>query len=327
MEAKQPAVADASQSRHSPAASQQDRVRVAAELLQSFLLQREPYASRWQEYQRRVPVPGTLNQAAVAQVIAQQLWDSGERPESEISLPRSLKDRIHRALHGAVISPETLTWFIEAFNMTGGDADRLRACMYGEQPRSAEPIVDTLRYPSQLPLPQRHRTVAVFERRIIGVHRRAITHHTTRAITACEDIVYSYPCRQFPDAKRMTVLHGGRLGTVHRPAQGSPVVEIALSTPLRKGLVGSLEYAAEFGPSSDIAIEYRQVAHARADNVDIRVQFNRAAHPRRIWWTIWDDYRDGSILDQEAVCLDQDGCAHHFIPYLENAAAGFRWHW
>lgn len=327
MEVKQPAVADASQSRHRPAATRKDRVQVAAELLQSLLIQRDSYAYRWQKCQRRATVPGTLNQAAVAQAIAQHLWDSGDRPDSEISLPRSLKDRIHRALHGEAISLETLDWFIDAFKMTDEDADRLRACMYGEQPRPAEPIVDTLRAPSELPLPQRHRTVAVFERRIIGAQRRAVTHHTTRAITACDDIVYSYPCRQFPDAKRMTVLHGGRIGTVHKPAQSSPVVEIALSVPLRKGFVGSLGYAAEFGASSEIAVEYRQVAHARADNVDITIQFDQAAHPRRIWWVVWDDYRGGGILDQEAVCLDQDGCAHHFVPYLKNAAAGFRWDW
>ena len=57
------------------------------------------------------------------------------------------------------------------------------------------------------------------------------------------------------------------------------------------------------------------------------VQFHDTRHPRKVWWVIWDDYRDGSILEQEAVSLDSDSCAHRYLTYLENAAAGFRWEW
>jgi hypothetical protein len=34
--------------------------------------------------------------------------------------------------------------------------------------------------------------------------------------------------------------------------------------------------------------------------------------------------RGDGILDQEIVSLDADACAHRYLPYLENAAAGFR---
>jgi hypothetical protein len=76
-----------------------------------------------------------------------------------------------------------------------------------------------------------------------------------------------------------------------------------------------------------VAAEYRQVAHARADNVDIVVQFDPASHPRRIWWAVWDNYRGGTLLEQQLASLGSDGCAHRFLPSLEDAAAGFRWEW
>jgi hypothetical protein len=326
---KQRPVADASQSvrGHPPAGAGPGRVRLAGELLQSLLLRQEAYRCLWQPLQRRVHPPGVLSQAAVAQVIAQHLWDSGERSDTRVSLPRDLKDRIRRALQGEVMTAETLTWFIDAFSMTAEDAGRLRAALYDDQPGSGAPVTDTLRSDEGLPIPQRHRTIAVFERRVIGAARHAIAHHTTRAITARAEPVYFYPCRQFAHASAMTVLRGGRITARHEPPGSSPILEITLTSPLQPGQVTSLEYRAEFGPGSGIAVEYRQVAHARADNVDIVVQFDSTHFPRNVWWTVWDDYRGGCILDQEAVSLDADACAHRYVPYLENAAAGFRWDW
>jgi hypothetical protein len=42
---------------------------------------------------------------------------------------------------------------------------------------------------------------------------------------------------------------------------------------------------------------------------------------------VWDDYRGGTVLAEQTVSLDSDGCAHRYLPHLENAAAGFRWEW
>ena len=302
-------------------------MRSAARLLQALLLQREGYLNRWQRFRNRASGTGTLSQAAVARVIAHHLWESGERPDTEVSLPRDLKDRVHRALQGEVISAETLKWFIDAFDMTPDDAGRLRSALYADQPRSGIAVADTLRSPQELPIPQHHRTLAVFERRIIGPERHAVAHRTIRAITACTGTVYSYPCRRFSTASEIIMLRGGRITARHNPPGSTPILEITLSTPLRPGQIASLEYQAAFGPRSGTVAEYRQVAHARADNVDIVVQFHDARHPRKIWWGIWDDYRDGSILEQEAVSLDSDSCAHRYLTYLENAAAGFRWEW
>lgn len=306
---------------------QAGRTRETGDLLQSLLVQRPAYVHRWRRFQRRGPAREVLSQSAVAQVIAEHLWDSGERPETEILLPRALKDRVHRALCGEVLTAETLDWFIGAFQMADQDARRLRGTLFTSQPRPGVPVVDTLRAPQPLPIPQRHRTVAVFERHIIGPCRRASLHRTTHAIVACEDGVDSYPYRFVPGASGVVVLHGGHVRARHEPAGSSPIVEIALNTPLGLGQIASLEYQVEFTPEADVAREYRRVAHARADNVDIVVQFDRRRPPVQVWWAIWDDYKDGNLLGQQEALLDRDGCVHRFIPHLENAAAGFLWNW
>src|ERR1700761_5375184 len=103
MKVKQPTVADMSQPVPADLTSARaERVRATAELLRALLAEREPYLRRWIPFQRRISVPGMLSQAAIAQVIAHYLWDSGERSEAEDRLPRNLKDRVHRALQGEV---------------------------------------------------------------------------------------------------------------------------------------------------------------------------------------------------------------------------------
>jgi len=304
-----------------------DRLRETGELLQALLLRQPAYADRWQQFQRRGLAGEVLSQSAVAQVIAEHLWNSGERSDAETGLPRGLKDRVHRALRGETLSGETLTWFIDAFRMTDQDARQLRDTLAAGRSASGTPVVDTLRAPQQMPIPQRHRTVAVFERRIVGADRRVCEHLTTRAIMACEDGVDSYPYRFGHGASGVTVLHGGRVTARHEPAGSSPILEITLSSPLRRGQITSLEYRVDFRDDADIACEYRRVAHARADNVNIVIQFHPQQLPRRLWWSVWDDHRGGNVLARQEVFLDQDGCVHQFVPYLENAAAGFAWKW
>jgi hypothetical protein len=304
---------------------QQVGTRAAGELLRSLLLQR-PYQDSWKPFQRRELPPGTVSQAAVAQVVALHLWDSGQRPESELSLPRLLKDRIHRALNGEVLSQETLGWLVGAFDMPDDHARRLHEVRFADA-RLGLPVVDTLQGPQFLPVPQRHRTIAVFERRFIGPLQRAVRHQTVSAITACENDVDSYPYRLVRGASHVVVRRGGYLARRLEFAGGSPVLEIALSTPLSLGQVASLEYDVEFFADLGVTTEYRRVAHARADNVDIVVQFDWERMPRQVWWTVWDDFHGGQILSQEPVIPDREGCVHRFLPYLENAAAGFRWSW
>ncbi len=310
-----------------PGSERDERLRETGELLQALLLQRPAYADQWRQSRHRGLARETLSQSAVAQVILEYLWSSGERSDKETDHPRRIKDRVRRALRGEILSGETLTWFIDAFQMTDQDARRLRESLaVGQFPADA-PVVDTLRSPEPLPIPQRHRTIAAFERHIVGKNRRAVAHRTTRAIMACEDGVDSYPYRFVPGATGVEVLHGGRVTARHEPIGSSPILEITLTTRLRRGQIASLEYQVEFSRDADIANEYRRVAHARADNVDIVIQFHPDELPRRLWWSVWDGHKDGNVLSREEAHLDPDGCVHRFVPYLENAVAGFNWAW
>jgi len=304
------------------------RTATAGRLLRA-LLRHEPYRDQWLPYQRR-GADDAPNQSAVAQVIALYLWDSGLRPESQVTLARKLKDRINRALKGEVLSAETLNWFIEAFQMSAADTRRLRMARFAPAQGAYvltepvnPPIVDSLRVPQYVPVTQRHRTVAVFEHRLIGPDGRVTRHRTMRAILAREDGVDSFPCRLFPGATDVEVRHGGHVARRSEFAGSTPVVEIALSAPLRAGQVASLEYDVLFADDPGQSVEYRRVAHVRAENVDIRVQFDQ--RPEQIWWTVWDDYQNGEIVYTEPAALDVDDCAHRYVPYLENSAAGFRW--
>ncbi|MGS2641083.1 hypothetical protein [Streptosporangium sp. LJ11] len=303
-------------------------VRAAGRMLADLLLE-ERYRRRWSLARLRDGSRGGgLNQSAVAQVLALYLWESGRRSESEVALRRELKDRVNRALRGEVLSAETLSWFVGAFEMSRHDSDLLFATRF-PAPSNASPAVSgTLRQPQFVPIRQRHRTVSVFERRVIGSDGHPCSHRTIRAILACEDGVDFFPYRLFRGAVEVKVLRGGYVAAMREFTGSTPVLEIALNSPLREGQVASLEYEVSFRPGTgDADLEYRRVAHARADNVDIVVQFDPGRRPHRLWWTIWDDHRDGKVIVEEPAALDRDACVHRFVPYLEHAAAGFRWTW
>src|SRR3989442_620924 len=103
-------------------------VEEAGQYLRELLERLGPYRCLWE--QRAGRLRGTqINQAAVGRVLSEYLWDSGLRSEDNVELPRELKDRVMRALEGAVLTPETLSWFIGAFSISEADASRLWALL------------------------------------------------------------------------------------------------------------------------------------------------------------------------------------------------------
>jgi hypothetical protein len=304
----------------------QDQAHAVARLLRELLL-RPRYAAAWRHRQKHVHA-GALHQEAIASVIADYLTETNKWSKSGHNLTsRSLKDPVSRALRGEVISAQTLEWFIGAFGMTPEDAQRLRNARNGNLASAGIPVVNTLRSAQELPILQRHRSIVVFEHRILGPDGAPVRHHASRAIIAQKDTVSCYPCRQFPDASEVIMLDGGSITAQHEPAGSSPILEMTLTSPLPVREVRSLKYQANFGPDASVETEYRQVAHARTSNLDIVVEFHHKRLPRRVWWAVWDDYRDGPPLAEQPVNLDPEGCVSRRLPYLENAAAGFRWEW
>ncbi|GAA0971913.1 hypothetical protein GCM10009555_024080 [Acrocarpospora macrocephala] len=294
--------------------------KAAGLLLRRMLTERAEYRAKWQ-YQQKRRSSSDMNRTAVAEVITQYLWAEGERHESKTA--RHMKDRVGRALAGQVMSPETLEWFITAFEMPTEDQRMLEeAYLHGMLPTDLPPA-DTLQKRQSLPRPQRHRTMMAFERRTIDVTGRAASHHSLRTIIACEDGVDRYPCFLSPRMAGIRVIHGGRVVTPYRP----PVIEIALARSLREGETTSLEYRRDFEQIGGVDTEYRRVANGRAQNLGIVVQFHPHRLPSKVWWATWDAHRGGNVVEEQPVSLDADHRAHRFLPYMKNAAAGFHWVW
>ncbi|MGW0809813.1 hypothetical protein [Nonomuraea sp. NPDC002799] len=304
-----------------------DGTRAAGRVLRHLLLQRREYRTQWQRYQQRRSPADVINKHAIAMVITHYLMDSGLFPESETRLDRKLKDRVGRALEGKVLSPETLNWFIEAFCLTPEDEQMLRESYTTARIIAHGPVANTLRVRQNLPVPQRHRTVMLFERRIIGVTGRAVTHHSAHTIVACEDDVGHYPCFRSARTTDIVMVHGGYISPVPDLAVDPSIVNIRLSAFLREGESTSFEYRRDFHREGGVDTEYRRAANARTQNIDIVVQFHPRRLPDKVWWAAWDDYRDGNVVEREAVALDSENRAHRFLPYLENAVAGFCWAW
>lgn len=93
----------------------------ASSYLYELLVRPGKYRKLWE---LRVDRPGSrpVNEAAVARVLAEYLWEVGERSDTDTELLRRLRDRVSRALAGSVLSAETLRWFVEAFDIGCGSS-------------------------------------------------------------------------------------------------------------------------------------------------------------------------------------------------------------
>lgn len=292
-----------------------------SQLLRELLLSRPEYRRRWQEQGKRRRAD-SISRAGVAQVIALYLWRSGERPDSKTSLPRDIKDRIRRALAGESITPQTLTWFVEAFDMDRRDESSLWAAFAGDRDKHVG-ISYTITTDRELALRQRHRTIALFLRYAIGADRSFVECRSLHTIMALEDGVDVYPFSHEPEVNRIEVLHGGSLGPRYTHGDGLVTDAVALERKLWTGETIALEYACQFPPGDYSATEIRRSAHGRTENVDIAVRFDGSALPRSVSWAVWADDRDGPPVSEEPASLDNRHSARRFIRFIEETVVGF----
>lgn len=280
-----------------------------------------PYRARWERHATRLA--GGPNLSAIAQVIAEHLWETGERDEAEESLPRELKDRVGRALRGTVLSPTTLRWFVEAFELHGPEERELWRLL--SEP-TAGPLVIRGNAASPLRRPPRHRTIALHEFHDIGADRKPSSHRTVHVIESLIDSFDAYPYRFDASAVSVEVLHGGRASAPRAEEAGLYAVDIALTRPIAKGQTASLEYVTTFAYDEPPAPEFRRAAFSAVENLDIRVRFHPDARPREIDWCVWEDLGSRRSYE-EAVELDDDGVVHRFCRSVVGAVVGFSWVW
>jgi hypothetical protein len=296
-----------------------------ARLLRDLLLSRPEYRRLWLEQAERRR-SHDISKAGVARVIALYLWGSGERADSETSLPRDIKDRVRRALAGVSVTPQTLTWFIEAFGMDERDERSLWATFAGDRDSHAG-ISYTITTDRELALRQRHRTIALFERYAIAADRSFTARRTLHTIMALEDGVDIYPFSREPAVERVEVIHGGTLGQHYVHGDGLRTDAILLDRKLWTGETASLEYLCYYPRGGYRATEVRRPAHGRSENIDIAVRFDAAALPRRLAWAVWQDHRDGNPVEEDSASLDERFTAHRFVRFIEETVVGFRWEW
>lgn len=311
-----------------PLSDKQRGQRDAGLHLRLLLRRPGPYRDVWQVFARDA-VPGKINQAAVCQVIAQHLWDSGECEETDQHLPRRLKDKVNRALNGRGLSLQTLRWVTDAFDFSPHDAARVREIYRGDVSTSV--IVGQLRPPAPGSgiSPSRHETTMLFEHHTIGRDGLPAHHHTQQTIRALTDGLASYQYRiDTPDAE-VRVRRGGNVSKACAIADGYYAVDIEFPHPLQYGEERYLDYWTIFHYRLPPATEFRRGAHQRVEHLDMRVEFHELLQPGKLWWAQWSDYRDVArdIVDRQEIALDEERSAHRYLEAIERTIVGFYWEW
>jgi hypothetical protein len=297
-------------------------VQGACALLKILLTDVPNYRRRWRAHSSRTS--GLLNQAAVAKVVQSHLWEIGEYSDNAVSVARTLKDRVSRALAGKMLSSETLTWVIDAFDMTQSDRDRLWEIFSGKEKPGSE-ISHTLRRRREMVRRQCHRTANLVERYTVNSGGILNSRHTMQTIRAIEDGVGIYIFNHVPSASLVDVVYGGRLGKRYEYDDGLCGVEIELDRSLMKDDTIGLDYRTYFDQGATLWTEVRRTAFARVENIDLAVTFEGAA-PRHVWRCVWDDHLDGRPVEEWQVDIVK-GSVRQFVTSIEETVVGFRWAW
>lgn len=297
----------------------------AAGLLRELLSRPGPYQRRWAQLVQRSR--GPLSQAAVAQVLSLYLWEAGEHDESDHDLPRRLKDRVSRALHGR-LTASMLRTFIEAFEMSDHDAQDLWNVYFGlsspgllvVRPRAAA---------AELPEPPRnYQTVLLQELHTVGEDRIPVRHRTNQGLRATGPM-RAYRYRFDTSAALVQVTRGGRADAVHATDQpGVYAVDIELEQPLTgPGQTASLEYETYFSYREPPEPVFRRICLRRTENVELGVAFHPDALPREVRWCVWSSRAPWELEHAEVVPLGPSGSVHRFVRVIESSGAGFTWSW
>lgn len=307
--------------------------RAAGHQLQTLLLRVGVYRERWEEAARhsnRVIKPDKVNQAAVCEVLAQYLYENGH-PDTDIGLARQLKDKVSRALSGKGVGPEALEWFVEAFDLSPHDRQRLYDFYDGHLELTE--IVGQLAPPDPDSgiRPPDHRTALLFEHHLVGRDGLPVNHHTQQTIYSVVDRLASYQYRIDTAEANIRVKRGGTPGEIYPAGSGYYAIDITFPRPLGFRDLQYLDYWTNFHYSAAAPPppEFRRGTHQRAEHLDMRVEFHRDKLPQRIWWAEWSGYLDldQNVVQQEQVSLDGEHSAHRYLDAIEHTVVGFYWEW
>ncbi|MCL6538089.1 MAG: hypothetical protein K6T28_05855 [Acidothermus sp.] len=286
-----------------------DGPRRAAAYLRRLLNEPGPYRRRWQQHALRLR-GNSINQAAVAQVLARRLWEAGERDEEHADLPRELKDRVARALRGEVLSPATLRLFIEAFDFTEAEAGRLWQLLSGRGVAGREAL--------------EVRTTLWHESLVLGADGSRREHRVIQVIQAQVPEVRRHEWLVEGAADAVEVVHGGRLAELTTVAPQHCLAVIEFDHPLARGETHLLECVATFPPGGERPVELRRSTEARLENVELLVRFHPHCLPRQLWWVVGE--ADG-LERTKSAALEAGHTVRRRISSIEHGFVALRWQW
>jgi hypothetical protein len=295
-------------------------VRLAAARL-TELLGQPPYRRRWQP--RSSVRRGELSRAAVAAVLDAHLVETGEVGWDH--QPRSLENRVGRALNGDRLSDATLELFVAAFEMSREHADELRALVRGR------PLRDQLVVATQLageePLPPRTvRTLQVAEHHEIGPDRSPRQHVTRQLLEAVAPTDRHHYAFDTPHAAVSVLTGGTPLRAFRVTGTSLCAVEIALTEPLLPGQTTHLECRTVFAYPGPPAPEFRRGVTASVRHVALTLRFDPSCLPREVLCARWADVESTDPLEAVPVRLVGGQAALEVVPDSD-CVIGWRWTW
>jgi len=308
--------------------------RAASAYLQQLLLKPGQYRQAWERHVVRAR-PGSINQLAVAEVLARYLGSQG--PSDAALRPLQMKDTVSRALSGRMLSQPALALFIAAFGFSDHEADRLWRLWNGTAmisvlagshaipPQAEEHVQRVLG-------PPRHQSLSLHDLVFVGADGRLEQTRTIQVIEAVVAKVDSIPFLYDTSALTVEVSRGcsGLSGDLEQLRPDVFRTDILLARTLELGETATLEYWTTYRLPGDLTdpreCEYRRGVLRHMENFDMRVEFHPSRLPAHVWWATWDGV-EGEVLSQQEVTLDSQHAAQRFLRSVDRAVVGFRWDW
>jgi hypothetical protein len=302
---------------------------MTAALLMGLLREDERYRRTWRARMDRTPT-GEVQQSAVARVIAEHLWETGQAEDQDDALPRRLKDTVARALSGRHLSPRTLRLFTDAFEMRPVHRTLLWAYLEREAGRDdAAAQRRRVRAPGDAPDdgPQAWESVSLHAVHAVDVRGR-VRHRVAHVVRALQPVA-AISLGLSPASATVAARQGAVVGPeVDRPGPGGLVLQ--LLTPLAAGETAVLEY--DVVPAGDPVVTQARTllfAPSPAGTVVVQIRFDPARLPREVWW--WEDTghdQDGDGPPAPTpMALGPDCSAHRVLTGGRTGTVGFSWSW
>jgi hypothetical protein len=307
----------------------------AGRYLRELLLRPGRYRQLWESHAQRSR-PGAINHLAVADVLAQHLWDSPRAGGHSDVLAHQLKDTVGRALSGKMLSRSTLSLFADAFGFTSQEQERLWRLWRGTGRITVLAGPRAMRSGAAAEVagvlgPRRHQTVSLHDHVYADADRRLARTRTLQVVEALADGLDAIPYLYDTNAVTLELGQGcaGAPGPVRQIGELYGT-DIRLARSLGLGETTTLEYWTSYhydGNSVDPGErQYRRAVMNTLENFDMRIEFHPDQLPDAVWWAVWDGV-EGGVLEQEQVAPDSQHSVHRYLRSLERSVVGFHWRW